>query len=149
MTLREFAECFNLNDAYCDYELRVCGDPIGFSNEIVTARIEEFLYPTKFQFSIASNLRYEVFNSDRFLFDKSQLLDFEIDKAQLFSISYDKMSEKVSNVIWHDSLFLTKQTKATICFSVPLKEFHNVRDVNIYLWCQAHDYNYELQKELY
>jgi hypothetical protein len=145
MTLREFAECFNLNDAYCNYELRVCGNPI-VHDEIVTAEIKEFLYPTGFQFSIASNLRYEVFNSDRFLFDKSQLLDFEIDKAQLYSISYDKT---IVEATYHTNMFLTKQPKATICFSVPLKEFRNVRDVNIYLWCQAHGYNYELQKELY
>ena len=143
MTLKEFAESFNVYDKYCDYAFRVCGKLVDFSDEIVTAKISDFLDVTNIEISLASSDMKEVFTSNRFLFNKTQLLDLEIDKAQLFSISYDKTSEEEVNVILHNESILTKWTKSTICFSVPLKDFIDVRHLNIYLFFRERGYDHE------
>lgn len=143
MTLREFAESFNIYDRYCDYAFRVCGKIVGFSEEIATAKIRDFLDVTNIEISLATLDINEVFTSNRFLFNKIQLLDLEIDKAQLFSISYDKTSEEEVNVAWHNESILTKWTKPTICFSVPLKDFLDVRHLNIYLFFRERGYDHE------
>lgn len=143
MTLREFAESFNIYDRYCDYAFRVCGKIVGFSEEIATAKIRDFLDVTNIEISLASLDINEVFTSNRFLFNKTQLLDLKIDKAQLFSISYDKTSEEEVDVAWHNESILTKWAKPTICFSVPLKDFLDVRHLNIYLFFRERGYDHE------
>lgn len=148
MTLREFAESFNIYDRYCDYAFRVCGKLVDFSDEIVTAKIRDFLDVTNIEISAESSDINEVFTSNRFLFNKTQLLDLEIDKAQLFSISYDKTSEEEVDVTWHNESILTKWTKPTICFSVPLKDFLDVRHLNIYLFFRERGYDHERAIEI-